>query len=329
MLMRKFINKILFFILPVMLLIYPIDYLISNYISESEDHAMGETKVWKDIYSGKINSGLVVYGSSRAWVQFSSKMIEDSLNISTYNLGIDGHNFKLQYFRHKELLRFNKKPKKIIMSVDIFTLQKKTDLYNHQQFLPFMLWNESIKDYTSSYTGFSTYDFNIPLYRYKGSLNTIKTVIYTLIRREPEIKRIKGYSAVVGNWNNDFYNAKSKNDFYEIKIDSATVNLFEKFINECKNNDIELSLVFSPEFIEGQHYVRNRKELISKYQNLANKYNLQFLDYSNSEICFQKQYYYNAQHLNKNGSELFTKLLIKDLKVNEKMNGEFRNKKVL
>lgn len=312
--MRKFILKILYFTIPIILLIYPLDLIISNLISNSEDYALGETKVWNDIYNGNVNSELVVYGSSRAWVQFNSQILADELNQSTYNLGVDGHNFKLQYFRHKELLRFNTKPKKIIMSVDIFSLKFQDELYNQQQFLPFMLWNENIKDYLSKYIGFSVYDFYIPLFRYKGSLSTFKTIIYNLLGKEPEFRRIKGYRAVEEQWNNDFYNAKSKNDFYEIKIDSTTSNLFESFIRECKNEKIELILVFSPEYIEGQNYVKNRVELITKYQNFAKKYNLLFLDYSNNPICLEKKYYYNAQHLNKDGSEAFTKQLIKDLK---------------
>lgn len=312
--MRKFILKILYFTIPIILLIYPLDLIISNLISNTEDYALGETKVWNDIYNGNVNSELVVYGSSRAWVQFNSKILADQLNQSTYNLGVDGHNFKLQYFRHKELLRFNTKPKKIIMSVDIFSLKFQDELYNQQQFLPFMLWNENIKDYLSKYIGFSVYDFYIPLFRYKGSLSTFKTIIYNLLGKEPEFRRVKGYRAVEEQWNNDFYNAKSKNDFYEIKIDSTTSNLFESFIRECKNEKIELILVFSPEYIEGQNYVKNRVELITKYQNFAKKYNLLFLDYSNNPICLEKKYYYNAQHLNKDGSEAFTKQLIKDLK---------------
>lgn len=312
--MRKFILKILYFTIPIILLIYPLDLIISNLISNSEDYALGETKVWNDIYNGNVNSELVVYGSSRAWVQFNSKILADELNQSTYNLGVDGHNFKLQYFRHKELLRFNTKPKKIIMSVDIFSLKFQNELYNQQQFLPFMLWNENIKDYLSKYIGFSVYDFYIPLFRYKGSLNIFKTIIYNLLGKEPEFRRVKGYRAVEEHWNNDFYNAKSKNDFYEVKIDSETSNLFESFIIECKNEKIELILVFSPEYIEGQNYVKNRVELITKYQNFANKYNLLFLDYSNNPICFEKKYYYNAQHLNKDGSEAFIKQLVKDLK---------------
>jgi hypothetical protein len=312
--MRNFIKKILIFILPALLLIYPVDYLISYYLSRSVEYSFGETKVWKDIYSGKINSDIIIYGSSRALVHVSSKIFEDSMHISTYNLGINGHNFWLQYLRHKELLKFNKKPKLIILSLDIFTLQKRIDLYDYNQFLPFMLWNDDIKQYTSSYIGFSTYDYYVPLIRYNHKIDSFFAALKSFRGLKPNLKRIKGYMGMERNWNNDLDKAKSKVDYYEIKIDTVSVMLFEQFINECKYNGTELILIYSPEYIEGQNYVINRNEIISKYQYFAQKYNLQFIDYSNDKLCMQKQFFYNAQHLNKKGSEIFTKKLIKDIK---------------
>ncbi|MFZ4464325.1 MAG: hypothetical protein ACOYN5_10785 [Bacteroidales bacterium] len=294
---------------------YPTDYIISKYLAESKNYAVGELNVWNDIYTGNINSDLVIYGSSRAWVHINPKIIEDSLQISSYNLGIEGHNFWLQYFRHKELLKFNKKPAHIIMSLDIFTLQKRCDLYNYQQFLPFLLLNNDIYQYTSSYIGFSTFDYYIPLCRYFLESGALKAAFRSMIDCKIVPSRIRGYMGMEKNWTNDLDRAKSKVDYYEVKLDSSTVNLFEKFINECSNNNIKITLVFSPEYIEGQFFVKNRKEIISKYQHFANKYSLQFIDYSKDTMCMQKQFFYNSEHLNKKGSEIFTNKLIKDIRV--------------
>jgi hypothetical protein len=40
---------------------------------------------------------------------------------------------------------------------------------------------------------------------------------------------------------------------------------------------------------------------------------LLFLDYSSDTICNNKKLFYNSQHLNSKGSEIFTKKLAKDL----------------
>jgi len=57
--MRKFLLKIVYiFIIPIVLLMYPADYVISYYLSESRSYAGGEIGVWKDVYSGNINADL-------------------------------------------------------------------------------------------------------------------------------------------------------------------------------------------------------------------------------------------------------------------------------
>lgn len=312
--MSKFLRKTMLFILPIILCLYPIDSLISKYLSKSKYFASGEIIDWNDIYNGNINSDLLIYGSSRAWVQINPTIIEDSLQISTYNLGIDGHNFWLQYLRHIELLKYNKKPKCIIFSLDVFTMQKRIDLYNYQQFLPYLLWNSDVENYTSTYIGFSTFDYNIPLVRYFGLEGALIASMHVFLGSDTPPVRIKGYRGIEKEWNDDLEKAKSETDHIEINLDSSTVKLFEQFINECKNNDIKLIFVYTPEYIGGQNFVKNREEIISIYRQLANKYDLKFIDYSLDEISMQQQYFYDTEHLNKNGSEFFTYKFIRVLK---------------
>ena len=127
--------------------------------------------------------------------------------------------------------------------------------------------------------------------------------------------RIKGYKGHELEWNDDLKEAKSNSNSYTANIDSSSVKLFEKFIIECINKDIGITLVYAPGYIEGQPYVKNRKSVIAQFQYFSDKYNLDFIDYSKDEICFQKKLFYNSGHLNKNGSEMFTNKLTNDLKV--------------
>ena len=149
------------------------DYFISNNHKKNHKYP-GEIEVWNDIYAGNINSEIAIYGSSRAWVHIDPSILEDSLNLKAYNFGIDGHNFWLQYLRHKEYLKYNNAPKIILLSVDVFSLQKRKDLYELNQFLPFMLWNKNIIKFTSSYNGFTYKDYYFPLLRYKGKIRKIE-----------------------------------------------------------------------------------------------------------------------------------------------------------
>jgi len=311
--MKKFIKIFLLFLIPVLVLSYPIDIYLSKNLKKSND-LFGEYEVWNDIYNKKINAEMLIYGSSRAWVDINPKILKDSIQLTTYNLGMDGHNFWLQYLRHLEYLKYNKKPKHILLAVDFNSLQKREDLYLYGQFLPYMLWNKNIYDFTKSYNGFDFFDYNIPLMRYAGNSSEIKRAIGLSVKSD-EIKpyRTKGYKGVKKSWSKDLDVAKSKMEKYKIEVDSASVNLFDKFLNECATNNIKVSLVYTPEHVEGQRFVKNKDDVTNIYEKFAKKYNLIYLDYSSDLMCNNKTYFYNATHLNKEGSELFTKKLASDL----------------
>lgn len=145
-------------------MIFILDLFFSAKLKKSKKDAHGEYPVWNDLYEGKINADVVVYGSSRACYHFDTKLLEDGLAKSCYNLGIEGHNFWLEYLRHKVLLKYNKKPKYILLSIDIFTFQKRAAIFNHDQLLPFMLYNKDMRKYTKTYNQFSFLIFTYRCY---------------------------------------------------------------------------------------------------------------------------------------------------------------------
>ena len=310
--MKKFIKNIFLYSLPIVLFIPICDYYLSNSLNKSNDVA-GEFEVWSDIYKGTINSNLAIYGSSRAWVQINPKTLEDSLNLKAYNFGIDGHNFWLQYLRHKEYLKYNTAPKTIVISVDAFSLAKRTDLFRENQFLPYMLWNKNIRKYTASYEGFNDLDYYIPLVRYYGRMQKVKSYINLNYNKDSNYRE-RGFKSFDKSWNNDLKKAKSKMNYYSIDLDTKSIDLFNTFLLECKKEQIQVILVYAPEHISGQKFIINRQETINLFKGFSNKYKLTFLDYSKNELCSNKEYFYNSMHLNKKGSELFSKTLAHDLK---------------
>ena len=89
-------------------------------------------------------------------------IISDSLSLDLYNFGMDGQTFDLQYLRHREIIKYNPKPKMVILSLDHFSLEFSGEMYNSKQFLPYLLGNDTIKAYTDSYKIFTDIDFFHP-----------------------------------------------------------------------------------------------------------------------------------------------------------------------
>lgn len=311
--MKKFFKNSLLFVLVIIVLAIPMDIFISEGLKKG-NNAWGEYNTWSDIYDSQVDAELVIYGSSRAWRHIDPKIIENKTGISSYNLGIDGHNFWLQHLRHKTFLEENTKPKYIILSVDIWSLKKGNELYNAEQFLPYMLFDKDIFDYTNSYKGFSIADYYLPLIRYIGNKNAVvESLENSFSFKKLKLKRKKGYQGWNKVWNTDFSEVKKKMKFFEAIPDPVLISLFDDFLSECAKKDIKVVLVYTPEYFEGQNFVKNRKEIISLFEGFSDKNNIPFLDYSSNSICTKKEFFYNASHLNKKGAEAFTSLLVNDL----------------
>jgi len=312
--MKKFLIQFFLFLLPMVLLAYGADIFISTNLKKSNKFVKGEYTTWNDLYNNNVNSKVLIMGSSRAWVHIDAKMIGDSLHTSAYNLGIDGHNFWMQEYRRILAMRQSVKPKVIIQSIDVFTLEKRADLFYPEQFLPYMLGNHELEKVTESFIGFTHPDFEVPMLRYYGKGKAIIEGVRMALQGENPPTRIRGFEGHEESWNNDFENAKAQMGSYTVKLDPATVKIFENYLRECQRQNIKVIFVYSPEYIEGQNFIANRTAMMGVYKRWAQKYNIPFFDYSNDPISFEKKYFYNALHMNKPGAEYFTYKFIQDLK---------------
>ena len=323
--MNKLLLRFVLFFIPPVLLAYPVDILISNSIKKQNNLNNGEIGIWNDIYDSQLNSECLIYGSSRAWIHFDPAIIEEKTGFSAYNLGLDGQIFILQKFRHDEALKYNSKPKIIIHSLDIFTLENPEGLFNASQLYPYFLWNRDMKNGVELYNEFTFFDLYIPLYRYIGdSKSFINCVSYYLKSSDEEPARIKGYKGNDMSWNNDLEKARTKKGKYQAYVDSTALELYCKWIEECKEKNISIVMVYSPEYVAGQQFIENREKVIDVYKEISNRYGILFLDYSNDSISYNRDYFYNSTHLNKTGSQIFTEKFVDDW--SESPNSELKQK---
>lgn len=315
--LARYLTRLFLFLLPVILLVYPLDCAFSYLLLQKKYKYSGELEVWNDLLSSRINSDVVIYGSSRAWTHFDPEILQEATGLDVYNLGLDAHDFWFQYARHKYLLRYNPKPAVILLSLDSFCLIRRKDFYNYTQVLPFMLWDRFLYDHTKRYIGFSTPEYFLPLLRYAGESTALASSMTVLIPGANKNKlRYRGYAGRDEYWNNDFENAKNEHGQMKMSIETESRELLFRFLEECKNDSIEVILVYSPVYIEGQQFITNRDEIMEFYENTAASFGVCFLDYSNSEICQKREYFYNSTHLNRTGAELFSHELAADLNKN-------------
>ena len=309
--MKKFLIKVGLFLLPALLFIFLADLCLTFALKKSKHKLY---VVWNDIVGGKLNADVWVIGSSRARAHIDSKVLEDSLGMNVYNLGLDGYTFDMQYCRFKLAMAKNKKPAYIIHSLDYGTFTKNPELYQPEQFTPY--FNEPILTKNMrDYAGFNSWDYSLPLVRFVGQHEQILHALKISLRPSGNKgNRYKGFYSTYIPWTNEFEEARKKNPHLIQPVDTGYQRLFEQYLQEVNKLGIKLIFVFSPVYIEGQEYISNSKDLLHTFSTYSKKHHIPFFDYSNDSICFNKSFYYNTTHLQKSGADVFSRKLGHDLK---------------
>ena len=309
--MKGFIQHIILFIALFVILSVGIDIWISHQLRKSKTYSAGEYAVWNDIFADRIHHDILIYGSSRAWVHFSPYIIDSITKLSTYNMGLDFQSFEVQYLRHTKIFKRHI-PKIVIFSLDVFSLERDTDIYNVEQFLPYMP-DYDIWKYTHRNKGFTIFDYWLPAIRYAGRRKEISLAISQIDSVQTKLYRNKGYKPIDAYWSKQVEeNLQKKKERYVV-IDSTLKMLFERCVAECIAKQVRVYFVYSPEHILGQKHIVNRDSILTIYSQIAKKYNVRFYDFSSDAMCLSTKYFYNASHLNSVGSELFSKKLADSL----------------
>lgn len=278
-----------------------------------------DASVWNEITKGGIDADVIIMGSSRAATHIDPSLITEATGKSCYNLGMMGHNFYLEEARYRYYLQHNKAPKTIILSLDYESLQRRSDLFNHTQFVAY-LQDPIIAQATKQYEGFSKYDYQIPLLKYVGE----QTLIFSLFRNyiypeKNQPDRVNGFYARKGHWNDGVDKTLDTLKPYTVYADSLSLTAFNHFVQNCINQKIQLILVHTPVHPLGQEKVINRQQIIYLYHATAQEWALPFLDYAQDTMCNNKALFMNSTHLNRSGADFFTRKLILDLKSTKKI----------
>jgi hypothetical protein len=310
--MNKYLKILLLITIPLVLL-----YGLGVMVDKGRRKIKLEYTAVNDIFNGKINTDLIITGSSRAAVHVSPAILDTLLKISTYNIGMSGWSFHMQYSMFRVYLKYNKKPKFIIQNVDELMFRDRENFYNYELFLPYTD-DKIIREATKHYKGAFTFaELYFPLFKYNNKMNrALKGLRYFLFDvKEKPTKTYKGFWYNEMPWGKTFDEYKRKNPKkYNSPIDISLVKEFSVFMQYCSQNDIKVILVWAPVYNERYNLVNNINEFKKIYSEFALKYNFPFLDYSQDTIGLNTKYFYDSYHMNKYGVELYNYKLANDVK---------------
>jgi hypothetical protein len=306
-----FVKRFLWVLIPVLTIVIAISLMADAGYRRSRTD---EFSVWNDIYDGKINADLLFIGGSRAFVEISPAIEDSILGTHSYNLGMNGWPFRMEYARLRVYFQHNRKPKYIIIALGQTTLEDNRDLYGYVQFFPYLrdpIIREAVKGYNGepgrwdAWIPFIKYCRNQD-FAYAGCMNYL---LYLMGQRKED--RIRGYKGQDLPWDGAFDSFASTVPLHSIETipDSASLHTFGNFLAYCGKEDIHVLLVYPPEYHPVFSYYKNREDIMTLYEKYARQSSIPFLNFSENTISYQKRYFYNSQHLNKMGSEIFSREL--------------------
>ena len=294
--MKKFLIY-LFLTLSPLVVLYPIDFLYSQIAMRSNHKPI---EAWYDLMHGKIDSDVVIMGSSRAYRHIDPSVIDTILSVNSYNLGLSSGWINWQIRKYNLYRKYNPKPSLIIQTIDFYTLGYIMGV-EKEQFMPYF-WNIPMRKEIITYEPFSKWEKLLPLYRYRG---------YNLFLSSTPRTLTKGFKSEDLSWQGE---ALAQKDSISINHNDVSAKMFDEYLSQANFEGIKVLFVYTPLFIEATKIIKNLDEMYLMFQSYADKYDIPILDYTYMGICYDTTYFYNATHLNKLGAEIFSVNLANDIK---------------
>jgi len=279
---------------------------IAYFVSLSGDSQTGKVNL---VMGHKIDSNIIIFGSSVAEVGFNSNVIESNLNKSVYNLAIDGTPILKSEFLIDEFLSYSEKCDTIMIGLAFFSFSKMEEMTEPARYLahkPNKYLKENIKEvapelhaklYNVPFYSFIVADHTYYKNAYLGLKNAInKEVFYG----NPE----KGF---IGHDEKYYDTSRSDSLKIDIEFSEKVIERFKQVVKKIKSHNITPILIITPMHINGQSFYNNYKEYINVAKDISNETNTRLIDFSKSDITKEDKYFYNNGHLNKLGAFTFSK----------------------
>ena len=250
----------------------------------------------ESVVKGEMHKELIILGSSRGIGNIIAGQLEAETQLSTYNLSYHGSNVNFQEFVLKTLLKYNEKPKLIVLSIDNPSqfIEDETLSFRDDMLKPFTRYNvinEALIERGVS-SRLSTFLCSARLYKPHflwRQKEPHKNNPQDSLGTRPLLEKTSLYL---------FYD-KNVKPYDSSKELPEKVNAFKNIQALCKANGIALVYAISPSFNAfNYNFYKRFKTMVDErhivvYDTLRPEYKNTF-------------YYFDYSHLLKSGARLFT-----------------------
>ncbi|MCG1037812.1 hypothetical protein [Polaribacter sargassicola] len=279
---------------------------IAYFVTLSGDSQTGKVNL---IMEHKIDSDVMIFGSSVAEVGFNSNVIESNLNKSVYNLAIDGTPILKSEFLIDEFLSYSEKCDTIMIGLAFFSFSKMQEMNEPGRYLAHKS-NKYLKENIRKVAPeLHAKLYNVPFYSFIVADHTYYKNAYLGLKNVINKKTFygnqeKGFSV----HDETYYDTRSTDGLkMDIEFSEKVIERFKRVVEKIKSHNITPILIITPMHINGQSFYNNYKEYTNIAKDISEKTNTRLIDFSKSNITKEDKYFYNNGHLNKLGALTFSK----------------------
>ncbi len=261
------------------------------------------------------NYDLLFIGSSRTHLTVNPRIIDSVCGVSSYNAGIEGGNLFEFNMMLQAYLQNHPAPKWLVVTIDLHSFVSDYTFFDHKQYFSFTK-NKVIHQYLNQnghstlqlkvfpFLEFTDYDDNTKGYFIKGLLGQSSIPDGDF--------QYKGY---LSNTQKQIVSEGSTLKLQTIEVSASRKKCLTDMIATCLNNNIKLVFTYAPEYKHTlQAAYSNSNEVFEYVQKIADKNNIPFLRDDSLEICTNPKLFVNAGHLNRDGADVYSRILAEQLK---------------
>lgn len=253
-----------------------------------------------DYIFSEVKQDVLIFGSSRSYRHYDTRIISDTLGLSCFNCGQTGQGFIYNYALLKKVLQHHM-PKLIIYDIyptaDLF---QGDNIRYIKELRPYYK-DKDIRDVILKVDASECYKINSKMYCYNDICNKILLDFFSVI---PAEESFNGYVPIHKKMSKPGLMPISNECF---QPDSLKLSFAKDFIELAKKTNVVFTM--SPFLCGGNVHSR---DLVLK---LTEEYNIPFIDYSSSSLFLDNnEYFYDSIHMNSEGSIEFSKEIASVLK---------------
>jgi hypothetical protein len=300
------LGRILAFFGMLVLLVFGLDFMVNAGLRRVKTSDFGVTN---RIASGNVNADIVISGSSRAMVHYDPRIIQAVTGHSAFNIGRNGSQTDMQLAVLKFYLRHNRKPALVVHNLDLFSFVTSREIFDPAQYIPYLDDKAIYEGVKRVYPTAWKWKY-LPLYGYlvEDMRFAWITGLKATIGIQPREDHFLGFVPRMNAWTGDFDKYRDANpEGVRFDIEPQGIRDMWAIAELCRDHEVPLLLVYSPEYSEMQKMERNRDEVFREFNALCSHFTLPLWDFSSSAISHDKSLFYNSQHLNATGAEIFSR----------------------